>query len=116
MDTVFLRNLSIRGKHGVGDAERAVEQEFLIDIEASFDTRAAAASDRIDDTVNYSEFRSIARDVVEHNSYYLIEKMAEIIAERILKDVRVGKVRVQIQKPSVYPDAVPGILIERSRI
>lgn len=114
-DTVFLEGLSIKGKHGVQDRERQVEQEFLIDIKASFDANASARTDKLSDTVNYARFRDIARDIVANNSFYLIEKVAALIAEKILEDDRIAIVAITIRKPAVYGDCVPGISITRTR-
>src|SRR3989338_4300417 len=116
MDIVFIEDLALRGKHGVSDEERRNEQEFLVDIRASCSTKRAAASDKLEDTLDYGQFRAIAEDVVAHNSFYLIERVAESIAERILEDVRVAHVAVTVRKPAVYTDAVPGVTIERTRV
>ncbi len=115
MDTIFIKGLSLQGKHGVGEHERNTEQEFLLDIEAVFDTRAAAASDNLEDTVDYVRFADVARAIVEKNSFYLIEKLAEIIAQRILEDARIESVSVTVRKPSVLASGVPGITLTRSR-
>ena len=115
MDTVFVHNLSLKGRHGVGDAERSVEQEFLIDIDAIIDLSLSEKSDALADTANYAEFVTLSREIVENNSFYLIEKLAGTIAEKILTDVRIQSVRVSIRKPAVFKDALPGVSIERSR-
>lgn len=115
MDTIFVHNLSIPGKHGVGQEERNIEQEFLVDIEVDFDLGPSGASDNLNDTANYSDFVSAARDVIENNSFYLIEKIAHLIAEKILADKRISRVRVSIRKPTVFPTGIPGISIERNR-
>src|SRR3989344_3085418 len=115
MDTVFVQNLSLKGRHGVGEPERRVEQEFLIDIEADMDLSPAEKSDSLTDTANYAEFVAVAREVVEKNSFYLIEKLAGSIAEKILMDARIQNVRITIRKPAVLKDALPGITIERRR-
>lgn len=115
MDTVFVRSLSLKGKHGVEETERHTEQEFLIDIEADFVSGPSAASDALSDTIDYVHFVDIAREVVETNSFYLIEKLAHTIAERILEDERIPRVEVTIRKPSVLKSGVPGITIERKR-
>ena len=115
MDRVFLNGLSVLGKHGVMERERHVEQEFLLDIEARFDTRAAAESDAIDDTLDYVRFRDIAESVIKGESHYLIERVADRIAARILEDLRIQQVSVTIRKPAVLPSGVPGITVERSR-
>jgi len=116
MDTVFVRDLVVQGKHGVHEHERAAQQSFAVDIEAEYDARAGAASDRIDDTVNYSRFVETATRVVTEESFYLIERLAETIAREILADERVQRVRVTIRKPDVFVSGVPGITIERSRV
>ena len=115
MDRVFIHDLHLRGKHGVGEAERSVEQEFLVDIEAEFDARPSAHSDKIEDTIDYARFREIAREAVEQNSFYLIEKLAETIAQQILSDTRVQKVCITVRKPAVFKDCIPGITIVRTR-
>lgn len=114
-DTVFLEKLSIKGKHGVHAHEREIEQEFLIDIAASFDTRKAAASEDLKDTLDYSRFRTIAIDTVSRNSFFLIETLAERIAQQILEDDRIASVSVTVRKPAAYQDTTPGITIVRTR-
>ena len=116
MDEVFLQGLSVYGKHGVLPRERKVEQEFVIDIAAHVDTTKAAATDALDDTVDYVRFRDIVEAVIKTESHYLIERVADRIAVRILEDIRVVDVSVTIRKPAVLPNGVPGIKIMRSRI
>lgn len=115
MDKIFIQNLSVRGKHGVPDAEREQSQEFILDISIDFDTRAAAASDELKDTVDYSHFRNAAKEVVEKSSFKLLEKLADAVAQKVLEDTRIAEVSVSIRKTEMYNDCVPGITIVRSR-
>lgn len=115
MDRVFIERLSVSGKHGVHPREREVAQEFLIDIRAECDTRKAAGTDDIADTVDYSDFRRIAKEVVEQSSFNLMERILETIARRILEDSRISAVELTIRKAKIYPDTVPGISIRRQR-
>src|SRR3989344_6652322 len=115
MDTVFIEKLVLRGKHGVGEHERATEQEFLVDIAAEFDAGKAASSDRLEDAVDYGRFRAVAAAIVGGNSFFLIEQLAGRIAEEILTDNRITKVSVTVRKPAVYEDAVPGVTVVRTR-
>jgi 7,8-dihydroneopterin aldolase/epimerase/oxygenase len=115
MDAVFLKDLKVVGKHGVYEHERRAEQEFLVDIEASFDTRAASASDKLEDSTDYDAFAKIAKEVVERNTFYLIERLADSIAKEILADVRIASVRVTVRKPAALQSGVPGVSIERNR-
>lgn len=115
MDFVFLEGLSIKGRHGVQERERQVEQEFLLDIKASFDASKSAKTDKLADTIDYGRFRDIAHEVISNNSFYLIEKIVSLIAQKILEDAKITSVEVTIRKPAVYGDCVPGISITRSR-
>ena len=115
MDTIFIRDLRLSGKHGVTDRERTKEQDFLIDITAEYDVTKAAASDELRDTVDYGRFRDIARDIVEKDSFCLIEKLAEEIAQRIMRETEVASVEVRIRKPGIWDNGIPGVSIRRTR-
>ncbi len=115
MSRIFIEQLRVKGKHGVSDAEREREQEFLLDISIDFDTRAAVASDDLKDTVDYSYFRNAAKEVVGKRSFKLLETLADAIAQKVLEDSRVTAVSVCIRKTEMYTDCIPGITIARTR-
>ena len=100
MDHIFIEKLSLKGKHGVHSHEREVEQEFLIDISAKFDTALAARTDKLEDTLDYVRFRDLAMEAVGKNSFFLIERLADTIARRILEDTRIESVSVTVRKPA----------------
>lgn len=116
MGKIFIERLIVRGKHGVTVEERLHEQEFSLDIKIRFDTRKAAMSDDLSDTVSYGHFRSVAKEVVEESSFNLLEKLANTIAEQILEDIRIAGVSITIRKTEVYPDCTPGVTIQRTRL
>jgi len=115
MDTIFIRDLKLRGKHGVYDDERGREQEFVFDIAVDFDTHKAAMSDDIGDTVNYAIFRKIAKEVVEGPSFKLLEKLADVVATKILEDKRITRVTVTVRKTEMYKDCTPGVIVVHER-
>ena len=53
MDTIFLTGLTAECIIGIWDWERKVKQRVVIDLEMAADIRRAAASDHIDDTLDY---------------------------------------------------------------
>jgi len=116
MDTIFIRNLAIRGKHGVKPEEWVNDQEFVLDITVEFDTRAAAKSDDLNDTIDYDFFRNSAKAVVEGKSFHLIERLADAVAQKVLEDKRIQNVSVTIRKTEMYPDSMPGITVVRTRV
>ena len=113
---VFIEGLRLSGKHGVAEHERTTTvQEFVLDIAAELDMGPAAKSDYIADTVDYMRFCEIAKDVISNNSFSLIERVAETIADRILEDARITRVSIKITKPNLLDNGVPGISITRTR-
>ncbi|MDX6296710.1 MAG: 7,8-dihydroneopterin aldolase/epimerase/oxygenase, partial [Nocardioidaceae bacterium] len=52
-DRLVLTGLRAVGHHGVLDHERRAGQEFVVDIQIGLDTRPAAESDDLSETVHY---------------------------------------------------------------
>ncbi|HEY8679019.1 MAG TPA: dihydroneopterin aldolase [Candidatus Dormibacteraeota bacterium] len=84
--------------HGNNPAETKLGQTFLVDLEVLTDTRRAAATDRIEDTVNYPTLAKIARRILEGPPRRLLETVAEQIAAAILKEPGVFQVTVRVMK------------------
>jgi FolB domain-containing protein len=115
-DTILIKDLLLRTIIGVNDDEREKVQDVLINVALQTDTRAAGASDRIEDAVNY---RTVAKEIielVESSRYYLVEKMAEEIAKLCLAHAGVQVARVRVEKPGALRFARSvGVEIERRR-
>ena len=115
MDYLHITNLFFRGKHGAYDAERKVEQEFSVEVELAFDVAKVGMSDKLANTVDYSDVRKKIRQVIEGTSRYLIETLAEDMARRILEDARIISVKVTIKKTAVWDNGIPGVTLLRKR-
>ena len=116
MDQVFIRDLSLRGKHGVYDWEWEKEQEFIFDIVAEVDISKAAQSDNLDDTVCWTVMHDIAKKVIDGPIIYLIERIASTVADQILAaDARIERISVTIRKNEILQNGVPGVSIVRTR-
>lgn len=105
------------GRHGVAPSEREEGQDYLIDVECGLDTSRAAASDRLQDTVDYSALIRNIREVVGGESFYLLEALGEAVAAQALVYPTIETVRVAIFKPALGGDDLKavGVVIERSR-
>jgi len=115
-DQIQIKDLLLRTIIGINDEERRNRQDVLINITLHADTRAAGASDDIEDAVNY---RTITKQVirqVEESSFNLVEKMVAEIAAICLQDPRVEAVDVRMEKPGALRFARSvGVEIHRTR-
>jgi dihydroneopterin aldolase len=101
-DRIVLAGMLFLARHGVNDWEKTQEQRFEVDVELATDTRAAATTDDLRNTVDYRGVYSIARDVLEGTTSELIETLAGEIAGRILAAYgTVDEVVVRVRKPDV---------------
>ena len=58
-------------------------------------------SDKVEDTVNYSELFRIVKAIIEGKPHNLLESLAKNISDRILLDYDIYSVSVTIKKPEV---------------
>jgi 7,8-dihydroneopterin aldolase/epimerase/oxygenase len=99
LDRVALLGLSGRGRHGWFAHETEQGQTFVVDVVLHLDTRAAAASDDLADTVDYGQVGGAVLSVIEGEPVRLVETLAQRIAEACLTDERVKTVEVVVHKP-----------------
>lgn len=116
MDYIHIDDLRVSGKHGVGAEERAKPQEFLVSVRLGADTRKAAASGRLEDTIDYHDTLKLIENVFENTSHSLLETLAEHITAEILKDKRVHSVELTIKKTGVWRNGIPGVTILREQV
>ena len=115
MDKVFIEGLEIEALIGIYDWERRIRQALLFDIEMSFDNRIPAASDAIEDTLNYKAVSKRVIEFVSGSGYGLVETLAEKVAAIILDEFAVSHVRLKLSKPGAVRGArAVGVIIERS--
>ncbi|MBW1639634.1 dihydroneopterin aldolase [Microbacterium resistens] len=99
LDEIVLTGLTVFGRHGVYDHERADGQEFTIDLRLRLSLREAAASDDVADTVHYGELAERVAAVVAGEPVDLIETLAARIGDVALADPRVRSAQVTVHKP-----------------
>lgn len=114
MDIIFLTDLRIETVIGVFDWEREIKQVVVLDLQMGADIRKAAASDQLEDTLDYKSVAKRIIDFVEASEFQLVETLAERVAEIILNEFNVPWVRVQLNKQGAVRGARDvGVIIER---
>jgi dihydroneopterin aldolase len=116
MDKIFIRELTIDCVVGIWDWERRVTQKVVIDLEMATDIRKAAASDHIDDTIDYKRVSKRLIAFVSESQFQLVETLTERIAQLIVTEFGVSWVKVRLNKRGALRGARDvGIEIERRR-
>jgi dihydroneopterin aldolase/2-amino-4-hydroxy-6-hydroxymethyldihydropteridine diphosphokinase len=115
-DHILIKDLLLRTIIGVSDEERRDRQDVLINVVLEADTRAAGASDNLNDAVNYRTITKRIINLVEGSQFYLVEKLAAEIAAVCLEDARVLRATVRVEKPGALRFARSvGVEIGRTR-
>ena len=116
MDIVFIRDLRIETVIGVYDWERKIRQTISLDLEMATDIRPAAASDHIDDTLDYKSVAKRLIQFVGDSEFQLVETLAQRCADILLNEFQVPWLRLRLSKPGAVTGSQDvGVLIERSR-
>ncbi|MDH3620011.1 MAG: dihydroneopterin aldolase [Gammaproteobacteria bacterium] len=114
MDKIFLDELKIDTIIGIWDWERKIRQTVIIDLEMSADIARAAATDNVEDTLNYKSVAKRLQEFVGDSSFQLVETLAERIAGIIRDEFDVAWVKVRVHKPGAIRGSKDvGIEIER---
>jgi 7,8-dihydroneopterin aldolase/epimerase/oxygenase len=96
---VDLRGISIYTHHGVSDAEQEVGQRLEFDISFDVPDCDAVLTDRIEDTIDYSEACDIVALAATERSYRTLERLAQVVGERLTERYGCESVRVRASKP-----------------
>ena len=114
MDKIFLNELKVDAIIGIWEWERKIRQTIVIDLEMSADIAKAAATDSIDDTLNYKQVAKRIQSFVGESQFQLVETLAERIAGIVRDEFGVAWVKVRVNKPgAIRGSRDVGILIER---
>ena len=113
---IEIRGLSIYTHHGVSDAEQEVGQRLLLDVSFDVPDCDATVTDRIEDTINYSEACDIIALAATERSYRTLERLANVIADRLAERFGSESVRVRAAKPEPpLPLALEEVAVEVTR-
>ena len=110
---IELRGLSIYTHHGVTEAEREVGQRLEIDLSFDVPDCDAVLTDRLEDTVDYSEVCDLVALAATERSYKTLERLCHVIGDRVMERYGCEVVRVRATKPEPpMPVPVEGVGVE----
>lgn len=97
---IEIYGLEVFAHHGALEEERRVGQPFLFDVYLVAHD-AGARTDKLDDTVDYTQVAECIRDVATSARLNLIEALAAAVADALLERFRISRARVRVRKPQV---------------
>jgi len=98
-DKIFIQDLEVRCIVGIFDWERKVRQKILIDLEFPANIKKAAIHDHIQDTIDYKKISKRVIDFVAKSRFFLIETLAETLAQLLLKEFKLAQIKLRVSKP-----------------
>jgi dihydroneopterin aldolase len=114
--TIFLRDLAVNTTIGVSARERRAPRTLMFDIELELRHCRAGASDRVADTIDYAEVAACIRARLEPDSFRLLERVAEIVAELLLDEFGADRVAISVAKTGILRDVgAVGVRMQRAR-
>jgi dihydroneopterin aldolase len=116
MDSIQLTGIRSYGYTGYLEEEQVLGQWFEVDVTIWTDLSKAGKSDKIEDTHDYRTTIALVQNLVKSSEFLLIERLADAIAQAILEQPLVEKVKVNLSKPAApIPDFGGKITLEITR-
>src|SRR5947209_2698959 len=112
-DRVFIRDFVAKANIGAYSHERGIEQRLRFNVDADV-RRPDLKSGDMREVFSYDTIRDAITLMLARGHVELVEKLAEDIADQVLRDARVLGVTIRIEKLDIMPGAV-GVEIRRER-
>lgn len=114
MDIVYLNDLRVETVIGIYDWERRTRQTVIFDIEMGTDISKAAATDTIENTLDYKAVAKRLFAFVDQSEFRLVETLAEQVAQILLEEFHVPWCRIRLNKKGAVRGVRDvGVIIER---
>lgn len=99
---IRIKNASFYAYHGALQEEQNMGGKFEADVDIYTDFSDAAKKDNLKLTIDYHDVYKFINKLVHEKKYYLIETLATMIADELLKKYSgIQKIAVRVRKHSV---------------
>lgn len=116
VDKIQIREILLRTIVGINPDERVNKQDVVISIALHADLGKACFSDNVEDTIDYKTVKKKVAAMVEGSEFFLVERLAQCIADLCLEDKRIRQVDVCVEKPGALRFArTVGVEISRTQ-
>ena len=119
MGRIIIEEMEFYAFHGHYKEEQIVGNRFLVDLEMEADLGAAAASDKLDDAVNYQVAYQLIQKEMRRKKSNLLENIARRILDALYAELDgIENITIRIRKmhpPMGGPIRSVGVTMSRSR-
>lgn len=99
--TVKLINAVFYAHHGVMQEEHRIGGRYEVDVVIDLELDDAARTDDLSKTVDYERIYNMVSEIVTRNRFYLIEKLAYLIAHEVRDTYpKAESIDVAVRKPN----------------
>jgi|TARA_B110000263_G_scaffold241597_1_gene246012 FolB domain-containing protein len=99
-DEIFIEGIKCYSTIGINNWEKNTKQPLIININLLMKKIDNNNADNINETINYKSVSYSVKELVENNTYELIETMGKDIALLCLKNEKVIEAKIKINKPN----------------
>ena len=116
MDFIEVTEIRCYGYTGYLPEEQVLGQWFEVDLTIWVDLKPSGLSDNLNDTVDYRQAIGIIKQTIKEEKFALVEKLAEVLAQKVLTLDKISQVRIRLSKPAPpIPDFTGSIVIDITR-
>ena len=101
---IFINNFELMASVGAYKVEKEQKQKIIIDLEIYLTNDSETKTDELNQTQDYSQFRTLVKDIINSRHFQLLEILTDKIYEEIIKNEFVLGVKVKITKPDIFYD------------
>ena len=99
-----IKNLKLKTILGFHAWEENINREIIINAEVETNNLSSLSSDDIKDTIDYDILILKIKNLISSKRFKLVEKMAAEIMREIMKDTRISRCKLEIDKVGVIAD------------
>lgn len=107
-DRLVISGIRFSARCGTTESEREAGSLLEVDVELTADLARPGRTDRLEDAPDYARLVRLVVETGRGTECALVERMAEVLAERILKEFACEEVTITVKKRPPLLDQVTG--------
>lgn len=116
MDKVFIEQLEAEAIIGTYGHEQSQYQPLIFDLEMYGDFSQAAASDQLDQAIDYAQVTEQVRQFCLNRHFQLLEALVSALMDMLLANFGlIEELSITVRKPLAVKQATVGVSLNRKR-